>query len=425
MTSGTDPSRPGGVPRQPSGEPEAGAPQPRQPGVGGAHEPRVPEAGTKPGASAAFPRRGVARPDGSDGSKPGGGERAGGEAWGAASGRRPGSLDPILPPELSRVDVSAAAILGKTAGAAEANPGDGGKPGHTGKPGDASTPGDAGKLGNGGKLGDSKPGDGGRRTGSKSAEIVRVERQPTVEAPRGGGTRWRWVAVAGIAGAVVAVGVQILVVPALTRDEAEVSTEVPAGEGAAQLPGAAVVPDGGLSSSPQASVSASAKPSASHSAGAAPSLKPSAAKPSAKASTATATAAAGRPNTAGADLALNRTVWASGSEGAPWKPENAVDGDPETRWGSAFSDGQWIAVDLGAVWQVKRAEIDWENAFATVYNVQVSTDKSSWKTVYSTNGNLGGKNVVELKPVAARYVRVVGVKRSNQYGISMYRFTVK
>ena len=34
--------------------------------------------------------------------------------------------------------------------------------------------------------------------------------------------------------------------------------------------------------------------------------------------------------------------------GNDYRPENAVDGLPDTRWSSEFSDPQWLAVDLGA-----------------------------------------------------------------------------
>ena len=35
-------------------------------------------------------------------------------------------------------------------------------------------------------------------------------------------------------------------------------------------------------------------------------------------------------------------------DGTDYRPENAVDGLPDTRWSSEFSDPQWLAIDLGA-----------------------------------------------------------------------------
>ncbi|MGV9273863.1 discoidin domain-containing protein [Streptomyces griseosporeus] len=46
-------------------------------------------------------------------------------------------------------------------------------------------------------------------------------------------------------------------------------------------------------------------------------------------------------------LSQGRPVAASSTE-EPFSAQGAVDGNPSTRWSSAFSDPQWIRVDLGA-----------------------------------------------------------------------------
>ncbi|MDQ1682383.1 MAG: beta-glucosidase, partial [Frankiaceae bacterium] len=49
------------------------------------------------------------------------------------------------------------------------------------------------------------------------------------------------------------------------------------------------------------------------------------------------------------DAAANRPAVASSSENATYYPaSSAFDGNPNTRWSSAFSDGQWLQVDLGS-----------------------------------------------------------------------------
>ena len=40
------------------------------------------------------------------------------------------------------------------------------------------------------------------------------------------------------------------------------------------------------------------------------------------------------------------------SDQGRYPASNAVDGDPGTRWSSAFSDPQWIAVDLGSAAEI-------------------------------------------------------------------------
>ncbi|MET0494098.1 MAG: discoidin domain-containing protein [Actinoplanes sp.] len=130
-------------------------------------------------------------------------------------------------------------------------------------------------------------------------------------------------------------------------------------------------------------------------------------------------------NSAGSNLALRHNVTTSGTEGAPWKASNAVDGDPTSRWGSAWTDTQWLAVDLGARWQITEVKLSWEQAYSTAYRVQVSTDGKSWKSVYSTTNGEGGEVTVDAGKVAARYVRVYSTERNGQYGISLFELAVR
>jgi hypothetical protein len=83
----------------------------------------------------------------------------------------------------------------------------------------------------------------------------------------------------------------------------------------------------------------------------------------------------------GTDLALNKTATASSVDDPSRPPSNAVDGNPDTRWSSAYEDNQWIEVDLGSVVSFNQVLIVWEAAFALNYAIQVSDDASTWHTV--------------------------------------------
>ncbi|MEV4702865.1 protein kinase domain-containing protein [Actinoplanes sp. NPDC049316] len=130
-------------------------------------------------------------------------------------------------------------------------------------------------------------------------------------------------------------------------------------------------------------------------------------------------------NPSGRNLALHRTATASSMEGPPWGPSQAVDGDPESRWSSGWSDPQWIAVDLGGRWQISEITVRWEHAFATAYRVEISTNGSTWKRVYSTAAGEGGTVTVRPGKAPARYVRVSGTQRSGTYGYSLYELEVR
>ena len=58
--------------------------------------------------------------------------------------------------------------------------------------------------------------------------------------------------------------------------------------------------------------------------------------------------ATGSARAAGPLLSQGRPATASSAENATMAAANAVDGNTGTRWSSAFSDPQWIQVDLGA-----------------------------------------------------------------------------
>lgn len=105
-------------------------------------------------------------------------------------------------------------------------------------------------------------------------------------------------------------------------------------------------------------------------------------------------------------------------------PSNAVDGDPSTRWGSQFSDPQWLAVDLGRTRHVSRVKIWWEDAYAKSYQIQVSMDGKTWSTVYATTNGRGYKEQKHFAPVGARWVRVYCTERGTDWGDSIYSFGV-
>lgn len=129
------------------------------------------------------------------------------------------------------------------------------------------------------------------------------------------------------------------------------------------------------------------------------------------------------------DLARGRKAKASSAETASLGPENAVDGDPATRWASKYTDAEWLAVDLGEARTVRRVVLDWEAAAGQDYDIQVTEDaagEAGWRTVAERRGRTtAGVDSVDLEPVTARHVRMQGVKRQTTYGYSLYRLEVR
>ncbi|MFI5914064.1 DUF1996 domain-containing protein [Dactylosporangium sp. NPDC051541] len=124
-----------------------------------------------------------------------------------------------------------------------------------------------------------------------------------------------------------------------------------------------------------------------------------------------------------APVSQGKPATASSSEGRGYPASAAVDGDEKTRWSSAFSDPQWLQVDLGAPTALSKVALHWERAFGTGYQIQTSADAATWTTVYSTTTSKGGQETVAISGTA-RYVRLYGTARSSGYGYSLWEFQV-
>ncbi|MFJ5265307.1 discoidin domain-containing protein [Streptomyces sp. NPDC088387] len=133
------------------------------------------------------------------------------------------------------------------------------------------------------------------------------------------------------------------------------------------------------------------------------------------------------------DLALNAPATSSSTDGDDHAPGNATDGNPGTRWSSAFEDDQWIRVDLGSAQSIDQVDLTWEQAYAKTFVVQVSTDDSEWTDVKSVdngavplpfnNGN-ASLQVEDFDQRTARHVRISCGLRNTSWGNSLWSLAV-
>jgi hypothetical protein len=134
-------------------------------------------------------------------------------------------------------------------------------------------------------------------------------------------------------------------------------------------------------------------------------------------------AAAPRAATAQTLLSQGKTATASSVENAGTPASAAVDGNTGTRWSSAFSDPQWIQVDLGATATISQVVLQWEAAYGKAYQIQTSNDAATWTTIYSTTTGAGGTETLTVSG-SGRYVRMYGTARGTGYGYSLWEFQV-
>jgi hypothetical protein len=125
------------------------------------------------------------------------------------------------------------------------------------------------------------------------------------------------------------------------------------------------------------------------------------------------------------NVALNKPVLVSSTETPDFPGSAAVDGNATTtRWSSAFSDPQWIRVDLGQTYSISRVRLVWEAAYGSAYQIQTSPDGNTWTTIRSVTGGDGGVDDLTGLSGSGRYVRLYATTRATAWGYSLFEFEV-
>ena len=124
----------------------------------------------------------------------------------------------------------------------------------------------------------------------------------------------------------------------------------------------------------------------------------------------------------GRNLAAGKSATAS-SSGAGSASE-LTDGSEFTRWGSDYSDHEWVYVDLGKQMNVYGVGLLWENAFGREFKIMVSDDAENWSEVHHEKHGRGGKQEIYFDDTVCRYVKLQGIKRGTGYGYSLWEMKV-
>jgi hypothetical protein len=117
-------------------------------------------------------------------------------------------------------------------------------------------------------------------------------------------------------------------------------------------------------------------------------------------------------------LAFNRPASASAIQRNArfFQPSAAVDGTQLTFWSSpeeANAMPVWLAVDLGARQPIDRVRMHWWGGELPGlgggprdYELQVSDDARTWRTVAARTGEKGGEDEIAFAPIESRHVRI-------------------
>src|SRR5439155_12171183 len=81
-------------------------------------------------------------------------------------------------------------------------------------------------------------------------------------------------------------------------------------------------------------------------------------------------------------------------------------------------------VDLGAATSISRVRLNWEAAYGSAYQIQVSNDNATWTTIKTVTGGTGGINDWTGLSGSGRYVRMYGTARGTAWGYSLWELEV-
>jgi hypothetical protein len=102
----------------------------------------------------------------------------------------------------------------------------------------------------------------------------------------------------------------------------------------------------------------------------------------------------------------------------------AIDGDMETRWGSDYSDNQWIKITLDTIHIVAKVVIYWEDASAKRYKILTSMKNISWDTVYSESSGDGETDIIVFKPRPVKYIQLNAIEGNTEWGFSIWEIEI-
>jgi len=96
----------------------------------------------------------------------------------------------------------------------------------------------------------------------------------------------------------------------------------------------------------------------------------------------------------------------------------AFDGSTSSFWQSQNSSPQWINIDFGYSRDFNQVKIFWGSSFAKKFTINISSDGSTWTTVYTGGATKYGWQVITLSQTMkwARYAGVYCYDRSQNWG---------
>lgn len=104
---------------------------------------------------------------------------------------------------------------------------------------------------------------------------------------------------------------------------------------------------------------------------------------------------------------------------------DALDGKMNTRWASKMEDPQWVWIDLGRPTVLNKITMHWEVAYGKKYEIYISDDDIKWTLVHEEMESNGGIDIIPLREVKTRYLKLNFIQRGTQWGYSIWELQLE
>lgn len=125
------------------------------------------------------------------------------------------------------------------------------------------------------------------------------------------------------------------------------------------------------------------------------------------------------------NLATGKVATSSSNQSNFYGASMAIDPSLSSRWSSGqwaqSSSVGWLAIDLGARYDLSTVALNWEQAAAADYQLQVSDDGVNWKTIRTVTGNTkSGVDVQSGLSGSGRHLRIYCTRANATNNYSLF-----
>ena len=121
----------------------------------------------------------------------------------------------------------------------------------------------------------------------------------------------------------------------------------------------------------------------------------------------------------------DKKIYCSSIQEDKYSIDYALDNNMLTRWSSGYSDPQWVIINLGKKKKIRGLTLYWETAYAKEYQIIVSDDMKTWRSIYHEDNGDGDIDEIKFSPITTQYVCIFGIKRGTPYGYSLWEVKIK